>query len=59
MFDIDSKIKEYITKSRKKCYALGNWKNLKMKPFSMMDMLVCICKAANGSLKEMDNIIDH
>ena len=59
MFDIDSKIKEYIAKSRKKCYALGNWKNLKMKPFSMMDMLVCICKAANGSLKEMDNIIDH
>ena len=59
MFDIDSKIKEYITKSRKKCYALGNWKNLQMKPFSMRDMLVCICKAANGSLKEMDNIIDH
>lgn len=59
MFDVDSKIKEYITKSRKKCYALGNWKNLQMKPFSMRDMLVCICKAANGSLKEMDNIIDH
>ena len=59
MFDIDSKIKEYITKSRKKCYALGNWKNLQMKPFSMRDMLVCICKAAIGSLKEMDNIIDH
>ena len=59
MFDIDSKIKEYITKSRNKCYALGNWKNIQMKPFSMKDMLVCICKAANGSLKEMDNIIDH
>ena len=59
MFDIDSKIKEYIAKNRKKCYALGNWKNLQMKPFSMMDILVCICKAANGSLKEMDNIIDH
>ena len=59
MFDIDSKIKEYITKNRKKCYALGNWKNLQMKPYSMRDILVCICKAANGSLKEMDNIIDH
>ena len=59
MFDIDSKIKEYIAKNRKKCYALGNWKNLQMKPFSVMDILVCICKAANGSLKEMDNIIDH
>ena len=59
MFDVDSKIKEYITKSRKKCYALGNWKNLQMKPYSMRDILVCICKAANGSLKEMDNIIDH
>ena len=59
MFDIDSKIKEYIAKSRKKCYALGNWKNLQMKPYSVRDILVCICKAANGSLKEMDNIIDH
>ena len=59
MFDIDSKIKEYITKSRNKCYALGNWKNLQMKPYSMRDILACICKAANGSLKEMDNIIDH
>lgn len=59
MFDIDSKIKEYITKNRKKCYALGNWKNLQMKPYSMRDILACICKAANGSLKEMDNIIDH
>lgn len=59
MFDIDSKIKEYITKNRKKCYALGNWKNLQMKPYSMRDILVCICKAADGSLKEMDNIIDH
>jgi hypothetical protein len=59
MFDIDSKIKEYIIKNRKKCYALGNWKNLQMKPYSMRDILACICKAANGSLKEMDNIIDH
>ena len=59
MFDIDSKIKEYIAKSRKKCYALGNWKNLQMKPYSVRDILTCICKAANGSLKEMDNIIDH
>ena len=59
MFDIDSKIKEYITKSKNKCYALGNWKNLQMKPYSMRDILACICKAANGSLKEMDNIIDH
>ena len=59
MFDIDSKIKEYITKNKKKCYALGNWKNLQMKPYSMRDILECICKAANGSLKEMDNIIDH
>ena len=59
MFDIDTKIKEYIVKSRKKCYALGNWKNLQMKPYSMRDILACICKAANGSLKEMDNIIDH
>ena len=59
MFDIDSKINEYITKNRKKCYALGNWKNLQRKPYSMRDILVCICKAANGSLKEMDNIIDH
>lgn len=59
MFDIDSKIKEYITKNRKKCYALGNWKNINMKNFSMQELLECICKAANGSIQEMDNIIEH
>lgn len=59
MFDIGSKIKEYKEKSRKKCFALMNWKNINMKPFSLDEMLSLIAKEANGSIKEMDNIIEH
>lgn len=59
MFDIDSKIKEYIRQNRKKCFALANWSNSQCKYFTLRDMLECICKAANGSLQEMTNIIKH
>lgn len=59
MYNIEEKIKEYILKNRKKCFALSNWNQIKMKGYSMKEMLECICKAANGSISEMDNIIEH
>lgn len=59
MFDIDSKIKEFMNKSQKKCYALVNWSQLRMKNYRLREMLICICKAANGSINEMNNIVDH
>ena len=59
MLDIENKIKEFKTKHRDKCFALNNWKNLKMKNFGLNEMLSCICKAANGSLSEMAKIVEH
>lgn len=59
MYNIDDKVKEFKTKYKNKCFALANWKNLQMKDFGMNEMLTCICKAADGSLTEMVNIIDH
>jgi hypothetical protein len=59
MLNIEDKIKEFKVKHRDKCFALAAWKNLKMKDYGMNEMLTCICNAANGSLSEMANIIDH
>ena len=59
MFNVEDKVKEFKAKHRNKCFALANWKNLKMKDFGMIEMLTCICNAANGSLSEMANIIEH
>jgi len=59
MFDIDKKVKEYALKNRDKCYALADWKNLKNKSFSFKELLSFICKEANGSFEEMNNIINH
>ena len=59
MFNVEDKIKEFKTKYRNKCFALVDWKNLKMKDFSLNEMLTCICNAANGSIQEMAKIIDH
>ena len=59
MFDVKTKVKEFMTKHRNKCFALANWKNLKMKNYGMNEMLECICNAANGSIQEMANIVDH
>lgn len=46
-------------KSKNKCFALVNWSRLQMKDFRLKEMLSCICKVANGSINEMNNIIDH
>ena len=59
MLDIESKIKEYKANNRSECFALAQWNNLKMKNFTMREMLECICKAADGSTAEMTNIIKH
>lgn len=59
MFNVEDKIKEFKTKYRNKCFALVEWKNLKMKDFSLNEMLTCICNAANGSIQEMSKIVDH
>jgi len=59
MFDVKAKINEFKTKYKNKCFALAQWKNLQMKDFGMTEMLECICKAANGSIQEMVNIVDH
>lgn len=59
MFDIKQKISDFKVQYKNKCYALMGWKNLKMKDFGLNEMLECICKAANGSLKEMAKIIEH
>lgn len=59
MFDVKQKVNEFKTKHRNKCFALADWKNLKMKDFSINEMLECICNAANGSIQEMVNIVDH
>ena len=59
MFDVKQKVNEFKTKYRSKCFALADWKNLKMKDFSINEMLECICNAANGSIQEMVNIVDH
>ncbi len=56
---MEDKVSEFKSKYRNKCFALANWKNLKMKDFGMTEMLNCICNAANGSLSEMANIIEH
>lgn len=59
MFNIDEKIKEFMNKSQKKCYALVNWSQLRSKNYRLRELLICICKAANGSINEMNNIVDH
>ena len=59
MFDVNEKVKEFMAKHRNKCFALVNWKNLQMKSFTLNEMLTCICNAANGSIQEMANIIEH
>lgn len=59
MFNTEEKIKDFKVKYRNKCFALVDWKNLKMKDFSLNEMLECICNAANGSIQEMVNIVDH
>ena len=55
----ENTIKKFMSNNRSRCFALSDWKNLKMKNFSMVEMLHCICKAANGSVEEMGKIIDH
>ncbi len=57
--DVKEKIIAFKQRYREKCFALANWKNLKAKDFSINEMLECICNAANGSLQEMVNIVDH
>ena len=59
MLDINKRINEYKKKSRNKCFALLNWNNLKVKNYTLDEMLTCIYNAADGSFSEMDNIIDH
>lgn len=59
MFNLDGKIKEYMEKSKKKCFALVHWSQLQMKNYRLREMLECVCNAANGSISEMDNIVDH
>ena len=59
MFDVKEKVKEFMAKHRNKCFALVNWKNLQMKSFTLNEMLTCICNAANGSIQEMANIVEH
>lgn len=59
MFDVKEKINDFKVKYKNKCFALAQWKNLQMKDYGMTEMLTCICNAANGSIQEMANIIDH
>lgn len=59
MFNAEKLVNDFIQKYRNKAFAVKNWKELQMKPFTVKNILLCIANAANGDLQEMVNIVDH
>lgn len=59
MYDIEKKVSEYIAKNKNKCFALTNWSQLNAKNYRIKEMLRSICKAADGSIEKMTDIIEH
>lgn len=57
--EIREKIANFKKQYRSRCGSLVKWKNLKVKDFSLDEMLAFFIVESNGSIKKMLNMIDH
>ena len=57
--EIRDKIKKFRNEYAGRCWSLMKWKNLKVKDFSLDEMLAFFIVESNGSIKKMLNMIDH
>ena len=59
MDDIIAKLKDYLSKNKKKGFALRDWLILNGDAFTFKEALTCIYNEAKGNFSVMNDIIEH